>query len=230
MLVNTWSETFSNALVVVWTNLLGFVPKLVFAVLVFALGWVLAGIFGRIVSQLVKALKFDKALEAAGIDDMVEKLGFKLNSAALIGGMVKWFVILVFFTLTLEMLHLYQVSDFMWKGVLTYLPQVIIAVLIIMVAAIVSDLVKNIVLGASKAAGVKNYKFLATFAKWAIWVFAILVASAQLGIATTFIQMFFAALMFGLSIAFGLAFGLGGKEEAARYLAKLRKEISSDDN
>ena len=224
--MDQWSQSFTSALEKVWFNLLSYIPKLVFAILIFALGWLLGVIFGRLVEQLVKAIKLDKALNSAGIDELVNKMGFKLNSALLLGSLVKWFMILVFFTISLEMLNLQQVSDFMWNGVVPFIPKIAVSALILIIAALVADKVKEVVLGSSRAAGVASAKFIANLAKWAVWVFGILVALSQIGIGMAIINMVIGGLIMAFSLAFGLAFGLGGREEAARYLAKMRKELS----
>ena len=228
MLVEQLPGSFQAALAVVWTNLLSYIPKLVFGILLFAIGWLIAIILGRVVSQLVNALKVDKAFEAAGLDDFFKHAGFKLNAASLFGGFFKWATIIVFFTLTLEILQLDQVSYFMWNQVLPFLPKVVIAALIVIIGAVVADKLKDAILGAARATGIKSAKLVAGLAKWAVWVLAILAALTQIDVATFIIQTFMTGFVFAASLAFGLSFGLGGKEEAARYLAKLRKELSDD--
>ena len=229
MLVENLPSSFNSALTVVWTNLLSYVPKLVFGILLFAIGWLIAVILGRVIAQLVTTLKFDKAFDAAGINDFFKHTGFKLDAASLFGGFFKWSVIIVFFTLTLEILQLDQVSHFMWDQVLPFLPKVIIAALIIIIGALVADKLKEAILGAARATGVKSAKLIAGLAKWTIWIFAVLAALTQIEVATFIIQTFMTGFVFAMSLAFGLAFGLGGREEAARYLAKLRKEMSDDE-
>jgi len=228
MLVNVdqWSMSFSNALMKVWVNVLSYIPAVIAAILVFALGWVIAVILSRVTEQLIKAIKLDKALDSAGIDDLVKNMGFKLNSPALFGGLVKWFIILVFFTISLEMVHLTQVSNFMWNGVVPFIPRIIVAALVLMIVALVADKVKDIVLASSRAAGVTSAGFIANLSKYAIWIFGILFALSQLGIGVAIINMLVGGIVVALSLAFGLAFGLGGKEEAARYLAKMRRELT----
>ena len=229
MLADQWSMAVQGAFAVVWSNLIVFIPQIIIALLILSLGWVLGVILGRIVEQVTRALKVDKALKSAGVDELAQKAGFKLNAGVLLGGLVKWFIIIVFFTLVLDILQLNQVTAFMWGIVLTYLPRVIVAVLIMIIAAILAQVVYDIVLGAAKASGIHSKKFVASFAKWSIWVFAFIIVLPQLGIAAAFLQTLFAGMVIALSLAFGLAFGLGGKEEAARILANMRKEISNHD-
>ena len=82
--------------------------------------------------------------------------------------------------------------------------------------------------GSAKAAHLPSAGFLGGMAKWAIWIFAILAAMYQLGIAGAFVQTLFTGFIAALSLAMGLAFGLGGKDVAARFLERLRSDISDN--
>ncbi|MEK7147993.1 MAG: hypothetical protein AAB758_01720, partial [Patescibacteria group bacterium] len=77
----------------------------------------------------------------------------------------------------------------------------------------------------AKTAGVHSAHFAGAIAKWAIWIFAILVALSQLGIAAAFSQTLFTGLVIAISLALGLSFGLGGQQAAANFLEKLRGEM-----
>lgn len=224
-IVNDWSAAFNKALYDVWGKIIVYIPNIVVAILVFAVGWIIAVIVGKLVEEFLKAVKLDRALKSAGIDEIVEKMGFTLKASSFLGALIKWFIIIIFFTTSLTILELQEVTAYLWEIVLNYLPRIIIAVIILMVAAILAQFVYNLVLGAAKASGIRSKKFLANFAKWAVWIAAFIIVLPQLGIAATFIYTLFTGLVFALSLAFGLAFGLGGREEAARILAKLRKEL-----
>ncbi len=228
MLIDEWTIALQSAVAQLSQNILIFIPKIIFAIIIFAIGWILASIVYKVIEQLIKTLKVDKALNSAGVGDLVEKTGFRLNTGVLLGGLAKWFIIILTFTVSLELLGLQSVTAFLWYVVKYSLPQIIIAVLILLIAGILADFVKNIILNALKAASITSAKFIASFAKWSIWVLAILVALEQLGIARSFIQTLFAGFVIALSLAFGLAFGLGGKDEAARILKKIREEITNN--
>ncbi len=118
-----------------------------------------------------------------------------------------------------------QVTSFLKDVVLGYLPQVIVAALIILVAAIVAETVQKLVTAAQRPPNMRSAHFAGTITKWAVWIFAILVAIAQLGIAAGFIQTLFTGVIIALSLALGLSFGLGGQSAAASYIEKVRGEI-----
>jgi len=226
MTISTWSEVISLSFRNLWVGLVGFVPNLVVAIVVVLIGWGIGALFGRVVYQIIKALKVDEALRRAGVEDFLNRGGLSLNTGSFLGGLVRWFVILVFLIGAFEILRLSQVTAFL-RDILDYLPQVIVAVLILIAAGMVADLMKRIVLSSAMTAEISSAGFLATVTKWVIWVFAILVAMSQLGIASGFVQTIFTGLVVALSLGLGLSFGLGGQEAASRLIEKVSKEISS---
>ena len=226
MLIQSWTAAIQQSFQEVWLKFVIFVPNIVVAIVIFVIGWIVGAILGRVVAQVVEALKIDNALRSAGFEEAVTRGGFSLSAGGLLGGLVKWFVIIVFLMASLEVLELRQVSVFLQEVVLIYLPQVIVAVLILLIAAVLGEFVKNLVVGGARAADMKSAHFLGGIAKWAIWIFAFLAALAQLGVATAFTQTLFAGVVVALSLGFGLAFGLGGQEAAARYIEHLRSEMS----
>ncbi len=226
MLIQTWSDVLQNSFQEIGLGLANFIPNLFVAVVIFIIGWIVGSILGKIVGQVVGALKVDNALKSAGVGDLVTKAGFNLNSGAFIGGLIKWFFIIVFLVAALDVLKLTQVNQFLQNVVLGYLPQVIIAVFILLVAVVIAEAMQKVVVGSAKAANIKSANFLGATTKWAIWIFAILTTMIQLGIAVSFIQTLFTGIIIAFSLAIGLSFGLGGQEAAARYIEKVRHEIA----
>ncbi len=203
-----------------------FIPKLLLALIVFLIGWIVAVTLGRLVSQIVSFFKVDKVLQKTGIEEPLARGGLRLNSGAFIGGLVKWFFLIVFLVAAFDILGLSQVNLFLREVVLLYLPNVIVAALILFAAALLGDALHQFVLSSAKAAKLTSGHFLAGISKWAIWIFAILAALYQLGIAGTFVQTLFTGFIAMVALAGGLAFGLGGRDAAAKTIERLRKDIS----
>lgn len=228
MIIQTWSQVLVQSFQDLWLGVIAFVPNIIVAVIILLVGWVIGALLGRVVAQVINSLSVDKALRSTGLDEVMDKAGLELNSGRFLGGLVKWFVIVAFLVAALDVLHLTQVNDFLAQVVLLYLPRVIVAVLILLVAALIAEAMHGVVVGGAKAAEVKSAAFLGRATKWAIWTFAVLVALYQLGVAGAFVQTLFTGFVVAVSLAFGLAFGLGGKEVAGRYLEKVSKEIKED--
>lgn len=225
MVFTTWADVLSQSFQNLFYGLVSFVPNVVVAVVIFIVGWLVGVGVGRVVTQLVNALRIDQALKATGIEHMLSRAGFELSSGKFLGFLVKWFFIVVFLVASLDVLKLTTVNLFISDVVLGYLPQVIVAVLILLVAAVVADAARRVVEGTAKAAQLHASGFLGKVAQYAIWTFALLAALAQLNVATAFVQTFFTGIVIAASLAIGLAFGLGGQKAAERYIDHLSAEI-----
>lgn len=219
----SWGDAIVASLQEVWVSVANFVPLFVGAVLVFIIGWIVAVSLGKLVEQVVRALRIDSLLSKIEAERVIERAGWKLNSGAFLGGLVKWFLIVVFLLASSNILGLVQVSAFLTE-VLFYIPNVVVAALILIIAALVSTTVERLVRGSVEAAGYRG-ALVAVVARWAIWIFAFVAALQQLGIATALLQTVVTGLVAALALAFGLAFGLGSKDAAASFVEKVRGEL-----
>jgi hypothetical protein len=225
MVFTTWADVLSQSFQNLFYGLVAFIPNLVVAVIIFIIGWLIGAGLGRVVAQIVNSLRVDQALKSTGIERLLSRAGFELSSGKFLGFLVKWFFIIVFLVASLDVLHLTAVDAFISDVVLGYLPQVIVAVLILLVAAVVAESAERVVSGSARAAGLHSAGFLGKVAHYAIWIFAILAALAQLNVATEFVQTLFTGVVIAVSLAVGLAFGLGGQGAAQRYIEELQSEI-----
>lgn len=226
MIIDTWRTVLTNSFQNLWNGVIAFVPNLIIAIVIFIIGWLIGSLIGRVVSELIKSLKVDQALKRAGVEEILARGGLNLNSGKFVGGLIKWFVIVVFLVAAFDVLGLRQINLFLQEVVLGYLPQVIVSVLILLVAAVIGDIMNRIVRASAAAAHVSHARFLGHVTKWAIWIFAIIIALNQLGIAPAIIQTLFTGLVVAISLAVGLAFGLGGQDAAARLIEKTRDEMT----
>ena len=225
MYINTWSEVFRTSFQGLWFGFIQFVPSLIFALIIFIIGWVFGRLVSKAISQVFAALKVDKLFQSLGAEDFLTRAGYKLNVGNFIGEIVKWFIVLVFLMTSFEILGLTSVTDFLSQVVLGYLPQVIIAALILVVATIVANAAGNLVSGTAKASNISSSNMLGSVTRYAIWIFAIIIALSTLGIAPVFMQTLFTGVIGMLAIAGGLAFGLGGKEAAARAINHVSEKM-----
>jgi len=225
MLIQTWGQVFSSSLQAVWLGFINFVPNLIVAIVVFIIGWVLGSVVGRAIAQVVSALKIDKLFQSAGAEEVLNRAGIKLNVGGFIGWLVKWFIIIVFLMTSLEVLGLEQVNAFLREVVLAYLPQVIIAALILILATVVADFIRKVVSGTARAANVRGANMVGTISYYAIWIFALIIALSTLGIAPQFMQILFTGIVAMLAIAGGLSFGLGGRDAAQKAIENVSQDM-----
>lgn len=224
MVLQTWGDVIIASLQQSWAAVAAFVPLFVGAIIVFIVGWIVAVALGQIVEQVVKALRVDSLLEKLEVEKALERGGVKLNSGAFIGGLVRWFLIVVFLLAAVNILGLAQVSGFLTQ-VLLYIPNVVVAALILVIALKMAEVVERVAVSSVEAAGMRG-AVVGVMARWAIWIFAVIAALLQLGVATVLLQTLVTGLVAMLAIAFGLAFGLGGKDAAASFIERLRRDVS----
>ena len=223
--VQTWGETISVSLVDFWVRIINFIPVFIGATLIFLFGIIVASVFGKIVERFVKVLHVDQAIDRINVGEKLKKHGIEIRLSGFLGKLAQWFLILVFLMAATDILGLKQVTSFL-NSTLLYLSNVVVATIILTIAFLLSNVAYVIVRGSTRAAGVMSAIFLAKIIKWAIIIFGLLAALVQLGIATSLVNTIFTGLVAAFSLALGLAFGLGGRDEAALILKKIREEIT----
>ena len=225
MILNTWGGVLSSSFQNLWTGVVMFIPNLIVALVILVIGWAIGAIVAHAIAKFMEMIKFDEALKKAGFEEVVKKAGLNLHSGRFVGGIFKYFIVIAFLIASFDVLGLNQVTAFLQQIVLGYLPQLIIAVLILLVGGVVGDVMSRIVGASSRTAGLMHANLLSVVTKWGIWIFAILVALSQMGIAGAFIQTLFTGFVVAISLALGLSFGLGGQEAAKRTVEKVQNEI-----
>lgn len=225
MEVQVWGDIIVSSLQNVANAVAWFLPLIIGSVIVFVVGLVVATALGKTVEQIIKVLKVDSFLSKLAFEQALERAGWKLNSGAFLGGLVRWFIIIAFLLASINILgdRFKPISDFL-ISVLTYLPNVVVAALILIIGALVADFTEKLVRGSVEAVGYKG-SIAGIAVRWGIWVFAISAALLQLQIAKELVAIVLTPVVFALALAFGLAFGLGGKGAATDFLDKMRSEL-----
>ena len=208
----------------VWGTVASFLPQVVIAIAVFLIGLLVGSLLGKGVHHVVKHLKLDKLLAATGMHQALQRADIDFSAARFLGALVNWFIVIIFLVLSLEVLGLEQLNQFL-NQVLFYIPNVFVAVVVLMVASVVGGFVQKIVVGSAKAAGIEAANFLGSLSRWSIWIFAILIALTQLQIGTQFLYTLFTGIVAMFAIAGGIAFGLGGKDAAKHVIADFGKAM-----
>lgn len=223
--IETWGELLVGSFQDLWLRFISFLPELLAALIVFIAGWLIAMAIERVVVLIVEKLWIEKLAERVKLNELLRRGDIKLTFGQLIGALVKWFLILVFLLAASDILGLSEVTQFL-NRVLLYVPNVVVAVLILLLGIIFGRFAERVVHGSLQAAKFASAGMLAGLAKWMITVFAILAALIQLKIAETMLNTLFTGFVAMIALAGGLAFGLGGREEAQRALQQLKSDIS----
>lgn len=223
MVIDWYTVTF-EALQGLWEGFIALIPSIVGALIIFIVGWFVALGIGRLITEILKKLKFNRLFEKGNWKEALEKADLKVDMAGFIGAIFKWTLVIVFLLAAVEVLGLDQFADFL-KDVLAYLPNVIIAALIFVVAIIIADILEKIVKAAVEGIRTGYAQLAGAIVKWAIWIFAILAILMQLKVTPALIQTLFTGVVAMLVISAGLAFGLGGRDIANETLQGLRNKL-----
>jgi len=224
-MVQDWYLLTLEVLQSLWQGFLLFLPKLIGAVIVFLIGWLIALAVGKSVTQVLKKIKFDKVFEKTGWSEALEKAEIKVSVSEFVGGIFKWILIIVFLLAAVEILGLSEFAEFLRKIVL-WLPNLIVAVAIFVVAIVIADILEKVVRASVKKMEVGYAGFFGSLVKWAIYVFATLAILLQLGVTPQIVNALIFGLIGTISLALGLAFGLGGKGAAEKLIEDIKRKIS----
>jgi hypothetical protein len=223
MNIQNWTDVVVLSLQNVWVSVVSFLPTLIVAIIVLLIGLFIASVFGSLVEKIFDALKLDVFLsKTLGLSQYFERAGLNLRGAYFIGQLVNWFLIISFLLAVTDMLGLYAFSNFL-KDVLNYIPNVVVAVLVMLATFVVANFLRRVVLASVASARLHASKFLGTLTWWSVVVFGLLTALVQLNVAVSVINTLITGFIAMLALAGGLAFGLGGKSYAEYLVNKLRE-------
>lgn len=217
--VSEWSDAMFTSLAAAMALLFSAIPKIIGFLLIVIAGWFIASLIERGLAALLRTIRFNELSERAGLTDFVKRMGMDTDPAGMVGLVVKWFVRLIALVVAFDALGLPAVSEVL-RQLLLWLPNVVVALVVLVIGGLAARALGNIVRGAASEADLTNANFLAKAASVVVWAFAVVVAVNQLGIATELVNTLFMAVVGALALGIGLAFGLGGRETAAEILRK----------
>jgi hypothetical protein len=210
-------DAFKASLAGALNTFLSAIPRIIGFAVVLIVGWIISSLLARGVEALLHAVRFNDLARRSGFADFVQKMGVRDDSSGVIASIVKWFVRLITLVVAFDTLGLPAVSNVL-NQLLLWLPNLIVALVVLVIGGLAANALSRLVRGATAEAGFSNPDMLETVTRVAVWGFAIVVAITQLGIATTLINSIIIGLIGGVALAFGLAFGLGGRDRAAQIL------------
>lgn len=203
-----------------------FLPNFLGALVILVVGLVIAAGLGKVVEKLVDALRLDRVLDQLGLGKILERADIRLHSGRFVGVLVQWFFVVVTLLAVSDVLKLEAFSVFLTQ-VLLYVPNIVIAVLIMLVGVVVAAFLSKLVRASVLASRLHSAHFLGALTKWSVLIFSFLAALSQLGVAGALVNTLIMGFVAMMALAGGLAFGLGGRDVAAAWLEKLKSEVSN---
>jgi mechanosensitive ion channel-like protein len=212
--VTDWGTAVMTSLTAALALLLGAIPKVIGFLLILIIGWLIAAALARVVSSVLRAVRFNDLARRAGLSGFVQQMGLQTDAAGFVATIAKWFVRLIVLVSAFDALGLPAVSQVL-QQLLLWLPNLVVAMIALVIGGLAANGLSRLVRGAAAESGLGSPDLLANVVRVAVWAFAIVVAVNQIGIATTLINTLFMAVIGAVALALGLAFGLGGRETAA---------------
>jgi hypothetical protein len=221
---NEWGNIFVASIQNLWANIISFLPELVSALVILIAGLIIASIVGKIVKKVSDYLKVDSLMGKLRVKEELEGLGLKFEFGNVVGKVVKWFFIIATLIAVADVLKIPQLTQFLEKIAL-YIPNVLVAIVILAIGLVVGRFAYDTIKKGTETFRLSSYtaKMLAVVAKWSIIVFTVMAALVQLGVASDMIRILFTGVVVAVSLATGLAFGLGGKKKAEEVIDKLTR-------
>jgi len=217
-----WENLIVEPIREMLTRIMAYLPVLLGALLILIVGWIVAKILRSIVNGVLKVVRFDALADKAGISEVLRKGDLKTSTRQVVSGLVYWLVMVMVLVMVANALGLPKASDIL-SNLFAYVPKVIAALLVLVVAMFLASFISGIVKVAAGNADLPKPEILAGISRWAIIIFALTIALAQLGIAALLVTATFNIILGGVVLALALAFGLGGKDAASKYLEEMRE-------
>jgi len=207
-----------------WLDLGAYLPNLIVAFILLIIGWIIAKVLRGVTVRVLRVLRIDVIAERAGIEDFLLKGGVRFTTVTLIAAIMYWAIIFVVFLAVLHTLGLGIAAD-LFNRVILYLPNVIVAIALLIFGTLFAQFVQSALYTYLNNVGVSGSRLVSGIAKYAIIIFVVSISLEQLAIGGDILVSAFQIAFGALCLALALAFGLGGRDWAARIIDNMTKKM-----
>lgn len=227
MNLSLWQQAITN----VWSSTIGttlaFLPNLLGAVLVALIGIIIGNWVRTILIGALQMIRFENLIKNTKFKAFLVKAELTEKLEEVIGSIFKWLIVLTFFIAATNIVGLGAVSAVL-SGVLTYIPNVLSAVIVLAIGVLLAGLVESLVKGALASVDLKTSRLMGKVASYTVITIAVLAAFSELKIAESFINILFIGFVAMLTLGFGLAIGLGAKDVVGEILSDWYKDLKKE--
>jgi hypothetical protein len=224
-MIQDWLTITTQGLQSSWESILLFLPKFLGALVIFIIGWFIAIWIGKIIAAILEKIKFNELFSRTGWKAAFEKAEITITPSDFVGAIIKWIFVIIALMVASDILEWVAFSSLL-NQILTWVPNLVIAIVILIVAIIIADILEKMVKASAQKIGVSFVNYLGAGLRWAVYIFAILAALMQIGVAAAIVNTIVIGFVGMIALALGLSFGLGGKEMAAKMLEDWRSKIT----
>jgi len=225
--VRDWSEAMLTALAGGLAMFFAAIPKVIAFAIILIVGWFVAGLIARLTARLLRAVHFNDLAERSGFGRFVSNIGVQMDSAEFLATVANWFMRLIVLVVAFDALGLPAVSDVL-RQLLLWLPNLAVGIVVLVIGGLLANAAAGVVRGSTASAGFSHPELLANVTRAAVWIFAIIVAVNQIGIAKELVNTLFMGAVALAVIALGLSFGLGGRDLAGSLLKRWYGEVQAN--
>ena len=210
-------DTFLFSLNQFWQQVAMFFPKLLAVIVILFVGWLVAKVARLAVKRVLKLAKFDQYAGKSGLEAFLKNDDFDVSLSGIISQVVYWLVILLFVITGANALGMTEVA-LMLNQLANYLPKIIVAIVVLIFGTLLSRFINRLVFAWLHSIKFEGALAISTSAEYLVQIFAIFVALEQLDIGTQLITALFVIMFGAVFLALAIAFGLGGREWAAKII------------
>ena len=224
--MSNWQLVLLEPAKTVLTQIGQFLVNALLVVIILIIGWVISKLIRTLVTRVLRAVKLDELSDRIELDSLLAKGGIKYSLSELIGVMCYWLALLVTFIVAINAVGLTIAADLLNRVVL-YIPNIIAGIFILILGMFVATLLSSMVQTAANNAGLAQSKLLGKIAEAVIVIFAIAITLEQLGIGAKIVELIVSITLGSLGLGAALAFGLGCKGIAEKFLSDLIDKVKS---
>lgn len=228
-IVTSFEDSISLAINQIFVGMINFLPTLLGAFVLLVVGLLLAGWARSAVVKIVKISKLDSLFKNPAIKDFLENAQIGEKIEEILGEIVRWIIIALFFMASMNILGLTPVINFL-NSIFAYLPNLFAAVVILLIGAILAGFLEKMVKGFVGGYDISMSRFMGKFVSYAVMVISVLTAIRQLNIAQSFIDALLYGFVATFVIALGLGLGLGSKDLIKNILEDWYQDFKKRNN
>ncbi len=216
------TQALQSALGNTFNTIGGFIPKLVSALIILLIGYIIAKIVKGILVRVLRAVKFNDVADKVGINGFMSKAGLKSDASGLMGKMGYWMVMFTTLILFFNNLGLPEVSGLLQQAV-AFIPKLLVGCILLIIGMYAADFLRDMVVATLKGGGFESPNLVGNITYGAVMFLVVSMVLNQIGIGGEIVNTLVTSVLGGLSIATAIAFGLGGKDWAAKQIKNISK-------
>lgn len=222
-MLENWYQSLSIIFLQTLSEFSIYLPKIIAALAIFIVGTAIANTIRNLIVKTLDSLKISKALQDTPIEHFITNSEIGKRVEQIVGAVVYWVIMLVIIQTSIAILGLTSLSHIL-ERILAFVPNIISAVIILFFGVLLAGLVEGLVKGSIRSIDPKTGRALGKISSYLVMTVAVLISISEIGIASEFILILFVGFVFAVSLGFGLALGLGGKDLVKKLLDSYYKD------